>query len=71
MQLTCAPFFSSALTYSRPMPEAAPVTRAVFPLMNMSHFLKHGGKFNRSSPNRETSEGRKREFISNLLKYVI
>ena len=23
------------------MPEAAPVTRAVFPLMNMSHFLQH------------------------------
>jgi len=23
------------------MPVAAPVTRAVFPLMNMSHFLKH------------------------------
>jgi len=30
------------LTYSRPMPVAAPVTRAVFPLMDISHFLKHG-----------------------------
>jgi hypothetical protein len=24
------------------MPVAAPVTRAVFPLMNMSHLLEHG-----------------------------
>jgi len=45
------------------MPVAAPVTRAVFPLMNMSHFLKHGGKLKRKTPRRENSECRTGEFI--------
>jgi hypothetical protein len=54
IKLTRAPVFRSALTHSRPMPVAAPVTRAVFPLMNMSHFLKHGGKFKHNCLGRKT-----------------
>jgi hypothetical protein len=53
------------------MPVAAPVTRAVFPLMGMSYFLKQGGKLNRQSLRKETPESRTHKFLSNLLKYVI